>query len=277
MIIGPLYNDVLQKKGLLIVIKNLTEYKLEERRQHKQQADIALASRISIMGEMASAFAHEINQPLTALVAYSCGSLKIIKNQSYNFDAIYEKLSFSLEQIALQAEHVGNIIHNMKDYMYDNELHVEATNVNELIKDTLSILNYELLDFNLNITLDLADDLPLIQANKINLMQVLLNLTRNSIEALQNMNQVDSELNIKTIKLDHCIEVHVIDNGPGILEEFKDKILTNYFTTKPQGTGIGLGICRSLIEAHGGKLSVRYQRQRGAWFSFTLPFKNKLL
>jgi len=268
--INSLFNQYYQKNELIIRIKNLTEYKLQERQQFKQQADIAQSSRTSAMGEMASALAHEINQPLTAIIAYSRSCLFLLNNKS-DHKKTSNELLLPLEQIAFQAEHAGQIIHNIKKFMREGHFYPEETNLNLLIKETLSLLDYELLDFKLKITLNLMDDLPLIMTNKTHMMQVISNLARNSIEALQYAFEDNPELLIETCKLDNHIHVHVRDNGPGIPQEFKNKILNTYFTTKPQGTGLGLGICRTLIEGHGGKFIVQEHDEQGAWFIFSLP------
>jgi two-component system sensor kinase FixL len=232
---------------------------------------MAIVSRVSAMGEIASAFAHEVNQPLTALIAYSQSCLVIINNTS-DYEKIGSKLLKPLKQIALRANLAVSIINNMKEFMKGHDFSLEDIDINTAILDTFAILKYELLDCKLKVILKLADDLPMIKANKIYIMQVILNLVRNSMEALQEVSHIYPELIVETSASNHNIAVHVIDNGPGILPELRSKILNSYFTTKPQGTGIGLGICRSLIEAHGGALSVRDQ-DSGAWFTFTLPIK----
>jgi two-component system sensor kinase FixL len=306
MIINSIYNNYTQQIELFFRIRNLTESKLEERRQHKLQADIAIACRTSTMGEMASAFAHEINQPLTSIIAYSHGCLYALKNRMNtklictkspepvdsmtapkcssgaitctngqdnlsNYQMLYSKLSYPLEQIAIQAKLAGKIIHNMKDFMGSSEFLFEDTDLNMLIRETVSIFNYESLEIQPHIIFEFTEYLPTIRTNKIHIMQIIINLIRNSIEAFQCAPEGELELIIKTrVENDH-IAVHVIDNGPGIPIELQNIILTTYFTTKPQGTGIGLGVCRSLIEAHHGALSLQKHTNKGAWFTFTLP------
>ncbi|MDR3501261.1 MAG: ATP-binding protein [Legionella sp.] len=258
-------------KEFIIRIEDITELKLQERIQHKLQQEIAHASRVSAMGEMASALAHEINQPLTVINAYSRSCLFLIKNNlnTQNID----KLVSSLEKIATQTELAGEIIHTMKNFMRDGSISIEETDINQLIKDTISILRYELLDSKLKISLNLMKMPPKIMTNKVHIMQVILNLTRNSIEAFQN-SQENNQIIIETNQSDNYLVIDVRDNGPGIPEEFKDKILKAYFTTKCKGTGIGLGICRTLIEEHGGELNLKEHKGNGAWFTFTLPISN---
>lgn len=267
--IHTIYNQGTHEQAWIFRIIDLTDFKLAERMQHKQQSEIALSCRTSAMGEMASALAHEINQPLTAIAAYSQGCLFLIKNDLTN--TLNNKLLHPLTKIASQAELAGEIIHNMKNFIREGHLNAEKTNINALIRDTISIFNYELLDYKLKITLNLMDDLPNIMANKIHIMQVILNLARNSVEALKSSATANPELTIESFENDDHIHIHVIDNGPGIPYELRNRILNTYFTTKRKGTGIGLGICRTLIEGHKGKLTLHQHDNRGAWFIFTLP------
>lgn len=271
--INYFYNQFIKKNALILRAKSMAAYKLEDKKQHEKQADIAHACRVSAMSEMASVFAHEINQPLTAIIAYSSSCLYLVNAKS-DSEKIHSKLLLPLEKIAQQAEHAGNIIHSMKNIVNNGHLHVEKAAINLLIKETLSILKYEHPNYKLKISLNLKKDLPAITINKIHIMQVILNLARNSVEALQSVSEHQPELIIETNVNDRYIEVHVIDNGPGIPVEYQGHILNSYFSTKSHGTGIGLGVCRSLIEIHGGNLSVQYNTQQGAWFTFTLPIKS---
>lgn len=235
----------------------------------KQEQDLSKLRSQLAEYNMASTFAHEITQPLTAIIAYSQSCMFLIKN-SYKYKIICDKLLPSLERISRQAMHAGEIIHSMKNFMREADDYFEETEINELIDNALSVLNHELLDFKLKITLNLSDGLPKIMTKKIHIIQIILNLAQNSIEALQNELNIEPEIMIKTRLLDDKIRVDVIDNGPGIPPELMNKILHSNFTTKPHGTGIGLTVCQTLVKLHGGTLHV-HQQKAGAWFSFTLP------
>jgi two-component system sensor kinase FixL len=267
------YSHATQKKFILH-LRDLTHIQLNKKIEHQRLAGLALASRTSAMGEMASAFAHEITQPLAAINAYTQSCLFILKNNLQDQQTNHPLL-FPLEQISRQAENAGDIIHNMNNFIRGEPVMMEETDLNLLIQETLPILYYETLDFKLKISLDLMEDLPKVMCNKIHLMQILLNLGKNSIESLKSSPQEHNEIIIKTRALKHTIFVRVMDNGPGIHHQLKHLGLASYFSTKPQGSGIGLGICRSLIEAHRGTLSVQKQRAHGARFTFTLPIKRE--
>ncbi|MBA2711504.1 MAG: HAMP domain-containing histidine kinase [Tatlockia sp.] len=259
-----------QKQELVFQIRNITDFKIEESKQQKQQAEIEKAGVTQVKVELAAALAHEISQPLTAVIAYCQGSLNKIKKENLSVE-MENQISFSLEKILLQAKLAGQIIHRIKNEK-SREFTLEELNLNTLIKKTLSFLHYEE-SFDLKIECDFMDNLPLIYIDKIQIMQVILNLARNSIEALQSSEVMQPCLIVKTEMDNGYIKVHFRDNGPGIAEKFKKRILTTYFTTKPCGTGLGLTICRSLIEAHGGELQLIDHRGKGAWFVFKLPLK----
>ncbi|KTD24896.1 sensor protein PilS [Legionella maceachernii] len=272
VVVSFLKGHVACENLLLVHIRDLTEFKLKEMTQHIQQSQITLSCRLSAMGEMVSALAHEICQPLTAINAFS-KSCAYLLNSSISNEEKYEKLKFPLNEISMQAELAGHIIHNMKSLMRGDKLVTETININGLIEDAIKILNYDLSDFKIKIQLALMNNPPPIVANKIHLMQIILNLARNSMEALQTVSKPDSTIIIKSRKLRNFVVVKVKDNGPGIPHQYKNIVLNSYFTTKTQGTGIGLGICRSLIERYGGHLRF-IKNCKGAVFYFMMPIEH---
>lgn len=268
--IKSLFNVLHQKNDLIIHIQNRTEHKLQERNRLSLKEDITQLNRTRSMGEIASALAHEINQSLTTIIAYSRSCLFIINNKIDQNKTINE-LFTPLEKISLQAEHAGEIIHSIQKFMREGNFNPQKTDINQLIKETLSMLNHEIHLVKLKIILNLKDDLPKIMTHKTHIMQIILNLTQNSIQALQIAHTENPELLIKSTQSKHYIHVDVRDNGPGIPDELKGRILNTYFTTKPQGTGLGLGICKTLIEEHGGQLKIQNHSEQGAWFTISLP------
>ncbi|PJD91475.1 MAG: hypothetical protein CK424_06580 [Legionella sp.] len=253
------------KNEFIFIIRNMTGLKLEELLRHKQHVELMLASQQSAMKEVALAMAHEINQPLAAIVAYSSASL--LKLDDANHKNI---LSHLLEQISKQANYAGEIVHGMKDLIHKEGFHVEEIDIDKLIEESLAILNYELLDFNLKVELNLTENLS-VTLNKTHIMQMILNLSRNSIEALKSISEPNPTLSITAHQMEHNVVVDIRDNGPGVPIEFQDKLFRSYFTTKSQGVGIGLGICTTIVQSHGGTLVLQKHDGIGAWFRFTLP------
>ena len=264
------YNQRTRKNEFLLRIKNLRNHKLNEKRQYKQLADISVACTTSTQVMMASALAHEINQPLTAITTYSQASLFLIEKDP-NIDGTYTRLIHPLQQIAAQAELAGNIVHNMLGLMRETGFDREEMEINTVITDALSILRHKLIDFKCHITLDLSNEIPNIYASKTHIMQIVLNLIRNSLDALKSAAEVKPELHLSTKNSDGFIVTTINDNGPGVPIELQHKILHTFFTTKNRGTGIGLAICQTILEAHGGELSFLQKKTKGASLQFTLP------
>ncbi|MDX1838368.1 PAS domain-containing sensor histidine kinase [Legionella taurinensis] len=249
------------KNEIIFKISDLSHARLKDYQDGKQRAEIERVSRFNLIGELTSALAHEINQPLTAIKAYTRSCLKKVK------DSEEHPLEFPLKQIERQAEHAGEIIHKMRNFK-EGVLYLEQTNINYLIRKTIGFLYHDLarLKFNFNF----LSNIPSTMVDRVKIMQVILNLGRNSIEALKGADVENPEITLATHLTNDHIVVYFQDNGPGIPPEIQDKILHSYFTTKPQGTGLGLSICRTIIMAHGGVLSVHKVAQ-GACFVFTLP------
>jgi two-component system sensor kinase FixL len=260
---NPIYNPEIKKNELIFYIKDLSNFKLNELHSRIQQAYVERESRSEVMGELVSTLAHEINQPLAAIQTFSHSCLLMLLKEKKQ-----SPFAYPLEQIAQQTEHAGNIIHGMKNFLRDGALILEAININELIQDAISFLYYE--GNFLSIELQLMPNPPPLLLDSVKIIQVILNLGRNSIEALQHYQQKKPKILIKTIVEEDHVVVHYQDNGPGIPLKMKDKVFHSNFSTKDRGTGLGLSICRSLIKAHGGNLFVN-ESTDGAWFVFTLP------
>jgi two-component system sensor kinase FixL len=216
-------------------------------------------------GEITAALAHELAQPLTVIKAYAENCLRRLKNKKSN-------LMFPLQQIALQATHAGEIISRMKNFLCEDNVYFEETDLNALIKKTAAFLQHEFIP-PFTIEFDLSENLPLIQVDRLKIMQVLINLGRNSIEAFQDNSEDNCKMVIRTRLKQDQILIHFRDNGPGIPEEIRNKVLNSYFTTKSHGTGLGLFICCTFLKAQNGQLEIKKHRGRGAWFVITLPLK----
>ncbi|ASQ44785.1 sensor histidine kinase [Legionella clemsonensis] len=254
-----------ERRELVICIRDESAAKLQAVKERKQQAKIEHRARTAVAGELVSVIAHEINQPLAVIQAYSYSCLLRLADVS-------KELVFPLEQITLQASYAGEIIQRMKGFICEDSLYLEETDINRLIQKAVSLLYYEPTISKLSIHYKLAEHLPLIMVDRLKLMQVFLNLGRNSIEAFT-PEQKQPEITIETALENHNLMIHFRDNGPGIPKNIRSKILNSHFTTKPHGTGLGLAICRNIIKNHGGKLVVQSYSGEGAWFTCVIPIK----
>jgi C4-dicarboxylate-specific signal transduction histidine kinase len=253
-----------------------TVYDITERvhleQQDKQKLnELAHVTRLGLMGQMASGIAHEVNQPLCAIAAYTQVSINFIKTENPNLVKLTEVL-FKTQEQALRA---GQIIHRMKEFgKSQTQKHVTA-DINTLIYNATDFCIAELKHNHIKPVFDLSNDLLPVFVDHIQIEQVIINLIKNSIDALQDLPpNIQRQLTIHSfLASNNAIQVSVKDNGLGIDENEKQKILTPFHTTKKDGTGMGLSISRSLIEAYGGTLYFNSEPGKGSTFYFTLPIK----
>ena len=238
----------------------------DEARRHRN--DLAHFGRVSMMGEMATSLAHELNQPLTVIsgCAQLClGRLRADTERS-------EWLSGAVEQMAEQAERANEIIRRIRRFVHREEPERREIDVNETLLGVADLLRSDAREHGTEIVLDLADTLPRVVADPIQIQQVILNLAHNGIEAMGERKSTSPRLTIRTAAFrDGVVEVAVHDEGTGISPEVLDRIFEPFFTTKSSGLGMGLSISRSIVEAHGGSLWAASGDETGAVFRFTIP------
>ncbi len=255
------------------IVRDVSSRKHREQQDKEHLDELAHVTRLGLMGEMASGIAHEVNQPLAAISSYAQVSLNLINAEQP--DLI--KLAEILQKTQQQALRAGRIIHRMREFVKSHSKHRSTIDVNTLIHDAVGLCIPELKQNGIKLIFELENNLPPIYADQIQIEQVILNLLRNSIDALQNLPpKQQRQLTIHSrLTLNNGIQVRVKDNGPGIDEDQKQKILTPFYTTKIDGMGMGLSITRSLIEAHEGTLHFNSEPGKGTTFYFTLPIGRK--
>lgn len=269
---GTGYYDNSQKiQRMSGIFWDITERKQAEKDLQLYQAQAAQAQRINSMGEMASALAHEINQPLAAISAFTRGCLRRLESGKQTPKQLKEILT----AVAEQSERAGEVVHRIKNFARKGELYNEEVDVKTLLHTVVKLIDAEINRHQVKIQIKTFNKPLLIYIDKIQIEQVILNLIRNSVEAMQAANTVNP-----TIKLQACllnkdnINISVSDNGPGFPQQIATKLFEAYFSTKPSGMGMGLAICRTIIEAHEGKLSASTTSQGGACFECILPLRN---
>ena len=255
------------------IVRDVSLRKYQEQKDKEHLEELAHVTRLCLIGEMGSGIAHEVNQPLTAIVNYTQACLRFIGADKTDFDQLGEIL-FKIHQQALKA---GQIIHRMKDFVSNRKMCRTDTDINSLVEDAASLCASDLKQNNIMLELDLAKNIPIMTIDDIQIEQVLLNLIRNSIDAMTTIpKNKPRRLRIRShIKKLDLVEIKVNDNGSGINDAQKGKILTPFFTTKATGMGMGLSISRSIIEAHQGVFKFSSNPDEGTTFSFTLPVKLK--
>ena len=254
---------------LIGIVRDITEQNMQEKILQEQRAETQSVFKQQVAARTASAIAHELNQPLAAISAYSEVALHALSETNANPD----KLKRALEGCVAQAQRAGNSLHELLAFLQEGELLTECFNLNDSVKDALNITKSDgYIEFKLFLYLD--KKLPPVLANRIQVQKVLVNLLRNAVEAMRVAGAANNEIAvmIRTHKNTSMAHVTVKDSGPGLTPETAKRIFEPFFTTKPTGIGMGLAISRTLIEANGGQLWFEPNTKAGATFHFTLPF-----
>ena len=249
-------------------VQDVTERKHAEESMQKLQAELTHVSRVSTMGEMAAGFAHELNQPLAAIANYTQGTLRRYRSGAIDM----EDFARVLELVVEQTHRAGDIIRKIRQFVRKEEPERGEINVNAAIREAIGLVQNEVLQCNAVIELDLEEALPSVSADSVQLQQVVLNLARNGLEAMRDMVDGERLLVIRTASGGAArVEIIVEDSGPGVPSNIQKRLFDPFFTTKNEGMGMGLSICQSIIEGHGGSLSVDEEKKDGAAFRIVLP------
>ena len=253
--------------GILAIGQDISGRRDSEKRIRDLQNELLYASRMSTIGELGTALAHELNQPLTALANYVHACRRMIDGGG---TAIRDELSRLMDKAISEADRAASIIVHLRNYFEEGSLETDPTNINVIILDACALIRSEAEKRNVNIQCELEEDLPLVLIDRIQIQQVLFNLLNNSLQALEHW--VKREIVIRTSKTSQShVEVIVQDSGPGIESDLLLQRFKNVFSKDKKGMGVGLSICRSIIDAHGGEFWQTGNPGGGATFHFTVP------
>jgi two-component system sensor histidine kinase DctS len=269
---APLVDSDGKQTGWMGSILDISDRKRVEELNRQQQEKLQLSSRLATMGEISSMLAHELNQPLAAISSYASGALNVVsmaEKSGTPVDAAV--LRPALEQASAQAQRAGQVIRSVHAFVKKREPQREQVDVAALVEGIRALLEMQARRFFVAIQTEIAEGLPLVSADKMMIEQVLLNLTRNAIDAMQDVAPERRLLRIVASALDGMLTVSVIDHGHGIDPEVAERLFSPFFSTKAEGMGMGLSICRTAIEFHGGQLEHRPNPGGGTVFTFTLP------
>lgn len=245
------------------VARDITERRTHEEASRVQQEKIQLTSRLTTMGEMASSLAHELNQPLTAINNYSMAAVAMLKSGNAN----QERLLEALEKAAGQAERAGKIISRIREFVKRSEPRRQSVPVSRIVENAVGFADIDARKRQVAIEETVPDTLPDVLADPILIEQVLLNLLKNGIEAMENADHKVLRLIIS--RQANIVEIAVIDRGHGLKDP--DRLFEPFYSTKSEGLGMGLNICRTIIESHHGRLWAESNPEGGTIFRFTLP------
>jgi C4-dicarboxylate-specific signal transduction histidine kinase len=217
---------------------------------------------------MATTMAHELNQPLGAISNYAAGCATMIRDDTGNRETLLD----AMERIAAEARRAARVIRRTRRFVGRRERELTEVNLNDVVRDVIELLDHETSVEGIVVTADLADPAPETVGDRVLLQQVVTNLLKNAVEALVAEGARNPTVLIQTRHTGpDVVQTSVIDNGSGLTDEQLDHVFDPYYTTRAEGLGLGLAICRSIIEDHGGRLTVRRHDPNGASFQFTLP------
>jgi PAS domain S-box-containing protein len=263
----PVFDNAGRFMGYRGVGRHITERKRSAEIIREMQAELTHANRAAAMGQVAASIAHEVSQPIMAMLLNAEAALSWLDQQPPDVAAVRR----TLESILTDANRAGEVINWIRALIKKTPAPKESIDINTAIEDVLTITRSELLKHGISLQTDLATGLPRVEGYRVQLQQVILNLILNAVEAMSGLDEGTRELRISTSAVaSNAIVVTVRDNGPGLDPALLNRLFQPFITTKPEGIGMGLAICDSIIRSHGGRLSAGANEPRGALFQFTL-------
>lgn len=253
-------------------IRDLSERQVTEARLQELQTELVHMSRLTAMGEMASALAHELNQPLTAIANYLKGSRRLIDQQTGERAAMVKD---ALEKAAEQALRAGQIIRRLREFVSRGETERRVESIAKLIEEASALALVGAKEHGIRVRFGLAQEADLVLADRVQIQQVLINLMRNAVDTMTEV-ALPRDLTVTTEETgDHMLRISVADTGTGIAPGIAEELFQPFITTKPQGMGVGLSISRTIVDAHGGRIWAEPNGERGTVFHFTLNTVDK--
>jgi two-component system sensor kinase FixL len=254
------------EKQFIGFIRDLTERQEHEQRLHELQAELLHISRLSTMGEMASALAHELNQPLSAIVNYLQGSRRLLRDST---DKGATVIMGAIDKAAEQAVRAGQVIHRLRDFVARGETERRIESVKKLVEEASALALVAAKEQSVRVNFQLDPSIDLVLVDRVQVQQVLLNLLRNALEAMDSSERRELVVSTEPAAND-MLAIKVADTGSGIAPDIAAQLFKPFVTTKRNGMGIGLSISRTIVESHGGEIMVEPNPGGGSVFRFTL-------
>ena len=272
---APLINANGQQTGWMSAVLDVSEQRRVEELSRASQERLQATARLATVGEMASLLSHELNQPLAAIASYATGSMNLLHEATLTDPQLATSLNDAMQRIGQQAERAGKVIKSVHDFVRRRDQSRVDVAPRTLLDNVMPLVALQARKLGVRVELRCASDLPHVLCDRTMVEQVLLNLSRNGMQAMQDDTSYKTlTLLVRTVPPttgQQWMEFVVADQGHGIAEDLTEKLFTPFFTTKEEGMGLGLSLCRTVVEQHGGVLQHSPNQPRGTVFSFTLP------
>ena len=274
---APLINVLGRQTGWMSALLDISEQRRIEDLSRASQERLQATARLATVGEMASLLSHELNQPLAAIASYATGSLNLLQGEEASPGLVDRAdLQHALRRIGEQAERAGKVIRSVHDFVRRRDQVREAVSPQSLLNDIMPLVSLQARKLQVLVMVDIEDGLPDVLCDRVMVEQVLLNLARNAMQAMDQPGMRDRPLAIRVRRAasnegNRWLEFSVADAGAGISEKVAGQLFTPFYTTKAEGMGLGLSLCRTVVEQHGGYLDFHANRPAGTVFRFTLP------
>ena len=254
------------------VSRDITRSQQIEHQVQQQRDELAHLARVAVLGELSGVLAHELYQPLGAILSNAQGAQRMLAQDAADLHEVRE----ILRDIAADDRRASEIIQRLRQLFQRGEIQRQQINVNELVRHVLHLAHRGLVSKDVDLHTALAQELPLISGDSVPLQQLLLNLVTNACNAMSDVGAPGRRLIVRTsFALGEGVRVTVSDSGHGIPDDNLERIFEPFFTTRPEGMGLGLTVCRTIISVHGGRLWAENNPDRGASFHFILPESDK--
>jgi two-component system, LuxR family, sensor kinase FixL len=260
---SPIRDAAGKVTGVSTIMRDLTGRNIRDQRIRELQAELAQVQRLNELGQVVSTLVHEVNQPLTAISNYVNACRRLIKTGDQ------EQIQSVLQRITDQTNRTRGIVKRIRDFVKKRDVQMRAENLDQVIEEAIALTRASVRDGGLRLTVETDPPGVLVEIDKVQVQQVLFNLLRNAIEAMQD--QPKRQLVVATSLVQGgMVEISVADLGPGLVDEVRAKLFQPFVTTKANGMGVGLSVCRAIVESHGGRLWADDNPSRGTVFRFTV-------
>jgi two-component system, LuxR family, sensor kinase FixL len=271
-IVGVLGFCGLQTALIIGLVANAMARKRAELELQQQREQLAHLSRVTMLGELSGSLAHELNQPLTAILSNAQAAQRFLTQDTPDLAELRDILT----DIVAEDKRAGEVIRRLRLLLKKSEFQHQPLDLNDVVREVLKLVRNDLVNQGVSVQMELTSDPPAISGDRVQLQQVVINMVMNACHALTEAAPAERVIVLRTITSGgEGVRVEIADRGGGIPPENLERIFEPFFTTRREGLGLGLAVCRTIIGAHGGKIGARNNAERGATFYFTIPAQSE--